>query len=95
MNPTTYTYSGKACTPTETVTLNGKTLVKDTDYTVAYSDNINSGTGKVTITLIGNYSGTVEKTFTITKANGSGSVAMNGWTYGGTATSPVPTSATN
>lgn len=42
-----------------------KTLVKDTDYTVAYSNNTNPGTAKVTITLRGNYTGTLEKTFTI------------------------------
>ncbi len=34
-------------------------------------------------------------TLTITKANGSGSVTMDGWTYGETAKNPVATSATN
>ena len=34
-------------------------------------------------------------TLTINKINGSGSVTMAGWTYGGTASSPVPTSSTN
>ena len=36
-------------------------------HTVSYSNNINAGTAKATITGKGNYSGTVEKTFTITK----------------------------
>ncbi len=40
-------------------------LVKNTDYTVAYSNNTNPGTAKVTVILRGNYSGILEKTFTI------------------------------
>ena len=42
-------------------------LVGNDDYTVAYSDNINTGTAKVNITGKGNYSGKIEKTFTINK----------------------------
>ncbi len=42
-------------------------LVGNDDYTVAYSDNINAGTAKVNITGKGNYSGKIEKTFTINK----------------------------
>lgn len=34
-------------------------------------------------------------TLTINKASGSGSVTMNGWTYGGTVTNPTPSSSTN
>lgn len=47
--------------------LNGeKELVKDTDYTVAYSDNIAvSDSAKVTIEGIGNYTGTLNKEFSI------------------------------
>ena len=44
------------------------TLVKDTDYTVEYSNNINAGTATVTVTGIGNYTGTLTKTFIINKA---------------------------
>ncbi len=53
----TYTYSGKACKPSVTVTLDGKTLKKGTDYKVIYSSNKNPGNGKVQIEGIGNYSG--------------------------------------
>lgn len=42
-------------------------LVKNTDYTVAYSNNTNPGTAKVTVTMRGNYSGVLEKTFTISQ----------------------------
>ena len=47
------------------MTYNGKTLVKDKDYKVAYSSNKNIGTAKVTITGIGSYKGKVTKTFKI------------------------------
>ncbi len=66
-----YTYDGKAKTPAVTVTLNGKTLTLNTDYTVAYTNNINVGTAKATVTGKGNYKGSVTKTFSITKANNS------------------------
>ena len=59
------TYTGEAITPEVTVTLGAKTLTKDTDYTVAYSDNTNAGTATVTITGKGNYTGTKTASFTI------------------------------
>ena len=40
-------------------------LVKDRDYTVSYSNNVKPGTATVTITGIGNYAGTLTKTFEI------------------------------
>jgi hypothetical protein len=47
----------------------GETVLSaETDYTVAYENNVNAGTGKATVTGKGNYSGTKEATFTITKA---------------------------
>ena len=47
----------------------GNALTENTDYTVAYDKNdfTNVGTIKVTITGIGNYTGSVEKTYQITK----------------------------
>ena len=65
------TYTGSAITPAVTVTLGADTLVKDTDYTVGYSNNTNAGTASVTITGIGAYSGTKGATFTILKATPS------------------------
>ena len=61
-------YTGSALTPAVTVTVDGKTLVKDTDYTVAYANNTDAGTAQVTITGKGNYTGTKTVTFTIDKA---------------------------
>ncbi len=58
-------YTGSAITPSVAVTLNGTTLAKDTDYTVSYSNNVDPGTATVTITGIGDYDGTIAKSFTI------------------------------
>ncbi len=43
-------------------------LTEGTDYTVTYKDNVNAGTATVTITGIGYYMDSVERTFTISKA---------------------------
>ncbi|MCM1285192.1 MAG: VanW family protein [Acetobacter sp.] len=62
-------FSGKAKTPNiKLYWVNGdkKTLlVKDKDFTVKYSNNINIGDGSVAITGINNYSGSIKKTFKI------------------------------
>ena len=70
------TYNGTAQKQDPVVTDGTTTLVEDQDYTVSYKssstdgdDYTNAGnTITVTITGKGNYSGTVEKTYTITKA---------------------------
>ncbi len=64
------TYTGSALTPAPTVVYNGETLVKDTDYTVAYANNTNEGTATVTVTGKGMYTGTAKGTFKITKKAG-------------------------
>lgn len=58
-----YTYTGAPQTPTVTVT----GLIKDTDYKVEYANNTNAGTATVTVTGIGNYTGSKTATFTINK----------------------------
>ena len=62
------TYNGSAITPLPVVTLLGKTLIKDDDYTLSYSNNINVGTANITITGKGNYVGVMSSTFEINKA---------------------------
>lgn len=57
------TYTGKEQQPAVTV----KGLTKGKDYTVAYSNNVNAGTGKAAITGKGNYTGTTTVNFTIAK----------------------------
>lgn len=60
------TYSGKPLTPAVTVTLAGKKLKKNKDYTVEYLNNINaSDKAIVRIKGIGNYSGVKDQKFTI------------------------------
>lgn len=68
LNPTTYTYDGTAKEPEVLVVYDGQTLTKDTDYTVAYSDNKNEGNAEVTITGIGVYHEAAHLQFTIGKA---------------------------
>ena len=68
LNQTTFTYTGSEITQEIVITDGDKTLVEDTDYTVEYEGNIYPGTATVTITGIGNYTGSVTKTFTIKKA---------------------------
>jgi len=63
------TYTSKEITPAVTVVLGADTLVKDTDYTVAYTNNINAGSATVTITGTGDYKGTKAATFDIAKAD--------------------------
>ena len=62
------TYTGKELTQAAVVKDGSKTLVSGTDYKVSYKNNINAGTATVTITGIGNYTGSVNKTFKINKA---------------------------
>jgi gliding motility-associated-like protein len=60
-----YDRTGSAITPSLNLTYNGTSLVKDTDYTVSFSNNINVGTASVSITGIGDYYGTISSTFSI------------------------------
>lgn len=58
-------YDGKEKEPDVTVTVNGKTLVRGTDYTVSYSGNVSVGEGTAVITGINNYEGTLSRTFPV------------------------------
>lgn len=61
-----YSCIGDGTAKEPVVTING--LVKDTDFTVAYTANINPGNAKVTVTGIGSYSGTFDAYFEIKKS---------------------------
>ena len=61
----TAVYDGKAVEPAVKVFFNSKELVQGTDYTVTYADNTSVGTGRIIITGIGQYTGSVEQTFEI------------------------------
>lgn len=68
LSNTSMVYNGQAQTPVVNIENGGMEMKAGTDYSVSYSDNINAGTATVTVTGIGKYTGTVNKTFTITKA---------------------------
>ena len=69
MDPENGTYIGSAYTPNITVNYNGATLVQGTDYTISWNKTgfTNVDSYIATIAGVGNYDGTVTKTFTITK----------------------------
>ncbi len=71
LSGTSFTYTGSQINPTVTVKDGTKTLANGTDYTVAFSNNINVGTAKVTVTGKGNYTGTKTANYTINRAGGS------------------------
>lgn len=62
------TYTGKAICPEPKVYYGSVLLKENTDYTVAYTDNISAGTATVIIKGIGDYSGKKQLSFTIRKA---------------------------
>lgn len=60
-----YTYDGEEKTPAVTVSDGENVLSEGTDYTVGYSDNVNAGTGVITIYGQGNYTSYINRQFTI------------------------------
>lgn len=61
----TYYYTGEKITPSVAVSKNGEVWTAGVDYSVTYANNINVGTAKVIVTGIGDYDGSITKTFTI------------------------------
>lgn len=61
-------YDGTEKRPSVTVKDGETTLLKDVDYTAEYVSNKTAGTAKVIITFKGNYAGSIEKEYTISKA---------------------------
>ena len=89
--PTPYIYSGEECKPKASVKVFEDTeeiiLNENTDYTLAYENNINAGTATVKITGIEDYSGTVQRTFNIgAKTLTAIAVVTENKTYDGTPT---------
>ncbi len=78
-------YTGNEIAPVLTIKYNNVTLMEgaDKDYTVTYSNNTNAGEATATITFLGNYSGTITKTFKITEAEETVKInfdSANEWT---------------
>jgi hypothetical protein len=60
-----FEYDGTEKTPELTVTDKDEKLVFGTDFTASFSNNVEAGTASVTVTGIGNYTGTITLEFTI------------------------------
>lgn len=68
LEESTYTYDGRAKTPSVTVKDKSLVLNEGKDYTISYSNNINAGKAVVKVEMKGNYKGTLTRNFTINKA---------------------------
>lgn len=62
-------YTGKKLEPKLTIKEGGYTLVKGTDYTADYQNNVSVGTGKVTVKGLDEYKGSFTLTFEIQPAD--------------------------
>ena len=74
------TYTGSAHGQNVSVSVSGKTLRANSDYTVSYSNNVNPGTATVTISGKGNYNGSLQRSFTI-KMSGQWIQSGSRWWY--------------
>ncbi|MCD8323664.1 MAG: YDG domain-containing protein [Clostridiales bacterium] len=94
VDPTSYTYDGESKTPAVTVKNGTITLTRGTDYTVSYESNTDVGTGKVTVSGSGNYTGSVTKEFSISAAgiaNCTVTLGEDSYTYDGAEKTPAVT----
>ena len=75
-----YIYAGSPVKPKPTLKVSGIKLTRNSDYYVTYSNNDAVGTATVTLTGLGNFSGTTSRTYSIVKA-AAGTSTVNGTTY--------------
>ncbi|MBQ3426893.1 MAG: hypothetical protein IJH37_07090 [Clostridia bacterium] len=93
-------FTGGAITPDVVLYSNGTRLVLGTDYTLDYADNVNVGTATITVTFIGNYTGTRTLHFNIVARElGQNDIVISDissdpYTYTGSAVTPKPTVST-
>ena len=86
-------YTGVALEPVVSASLNGRDLVLGTDYTVSFSNNVNAGdAATVTVSGMGNYTGTATATFAILprSLDGANVQSVDSQTWSGSALTPVP-----
>lgn len=94
LSATDFTYSGQERNPVVLLTEQGKSLSRETDYTLSYYNNINTGTATVKIMGKGNYSGIVSQNYTISGINiGKFNISLseNNYIYDGTEHCPAVT----
>lgn len=93
LEPDTFVYNGEEKIPVLYVSNDaGAKLTADVDYTFEITNNVNAGNAIVTVTGIGNYTGTITKTFAIepgdlTKAKVT--LSYKTTTYSGTYKTPT------
>ena len=68
LSNTSFVYNGEVIKPVVTVKDGETVLAENTDYTLAYTNNVNAGTATVTATGVGNYTGTQTAQFAIAQA---------------------------
>ena len=91
LSKTSYTYTGAAFKPDVTVKDGSEVLELTNDYTISYKDNIAAGTAKAVITGVGNYSGVVEKEFTIASKTSTATCQLDKSTFAYTGLPIKPT----
>lgn len=94
LSTTSYTYNGVAKKPSVTVKDSAGNVLSKDDYAVSYANNINAGTGVVTIKVNCKYSGTITKKFTIKPQDASkfsSTLSTTSYTYDGKAKKPSVT----
>lgn len=66
-----YEYTGKEIEPSIIVSISGMTLTQNKDYTLSFENNIERGSGRLTVQFIGDFEGLPDavRLFTITKAD--------------------------
>lgn len=86
-------YTGKALTPSVTLTYGGQKLVRGTDYNLSYANNIELGTATVTIDGKGNFAGSRTTQFEIVASDiSTAEVTIQGenkWVYTGEEIKPA------
>lgn len=63
-------YTGSALMPNVKLHFGEQRLIRGVDYTLSYSNNVDIGTAKITVTGTGNFSGSMDITFEIVKEGG-------------------------
>lgn len=87
-----YSFTGKAIMPKETVMLGDKLLIKDVDYKLYYQNNTKVGQGIIYVVGIGEYGGVQKVNFDITPtsiSNCTVSIAKNEYTFSPTGVTPA------
>lgn len=94
LETTNYIYDGTEKKPSVSVQDGSVMLVDGKDYSITYSNNIDAGTATVTITGMGDYTGTISKNYKISaKSISEATVTLEttNYSYDGTAKQPLVT----